>query len=325
VESISSVVVIGVGHVELEHREFGIVDRRDALVPEVPVDFEHPREAADDEPLQIQFRRDAQIEIDAQRVVVGDEGLRGGAPRDGVHHRRLDLQKPAFDQKGPDAGDDAAARRKNVVHVRIGDQVHVPLAIPCLDVGQPVPLFRQGAERLAQKRQLVHLDGEFVRLGSEKNARHADPIAEIELFRDGIGLLGQQIFFEIHLQPVGPVLQHGEGRLAEAAQGDDAPGERTGNPLLLQDLLGFFSVELDQLAGPILDLESGAVGRHAGLAQLVQLLDPLLSLFVQFIHGGLSGLSSLSGLSGLSGLSRQTCLSVHRVFARERPDRPSTR
>ena len=64
-------VIVGVGLVELHHRELGVVLRRNPLVPEVAVDLEHPLEAADREPLQVQLRRDAQVEIHVERVVMG--------------------------------------------------------------------------------------------------------------------------------------------------------------------------------------------------------------------------------------------------------------
>ncbi len=54
-------VVIGVSLIELEHRELGVVLRRDALVAEVAVDLVNPIEAAHHQPLQIQLRRDAQV------------------------------------------------------------------------------------------------------------------------------------------------------------------------------------------------------------------------------------------------------------------------
>ncbi|MFO0707895.1 MAG: hypothetical protein U0412_13690 [Nitrospira sp.] len=45
--------------------------------------------------------------------------------------------------RGPDAGDDTATRGEDAVDFRIGDQVHVTLPVPRLDVGEAVPLLRQ--------------------------------------------------------------------------------------------------------------------------------------------------------------------------------------
>ena len=81
--------------VELEHRELGIVLRRQPFVAEVAVDLEDALEAADHEPLQVELGRDAQVEIEVERVVVGDERPRRGAAGDRLHHRRLDLEEAA--------------------------------------------------------------------------------------------------------------------------------------------------------------------------------------------------------------------------------------
>ena len=88
-------LVVHVGPVELEHRELGVVLRRDPLVAEVAVDLEHPLDAADRQPLQVQLRRDAQVQLHVERVVVRHEGTRQRAAGDRLHHRRLDFEEAA--------------------------------------------------------------------------------------------------------------------------------------------------------------------------------------------------------------------------------------
>ena len=86
------VVVVGVGLVELEHGELGVVLGADALVAEVAIDLVDAVEAADDEALEIELRRDAQEEIHIEGVVVGPEGPRRGTAGDLLHHRRFDFR-----------------------------------------------------------------------------------------------------------------------------------------------------------------------------------------------------------------------------------------
>jgi hypothetical protein len=69
------------------------VPHRDALVAETPVDLEHALEAAHQQALEVQLRRDAQVHLLVQRVVVRDERLGVGAARDRVEHGRLHLQE----------------------------------------------------------------------------------------------------------------------------------------------------------------------------------------------------------------------------------------
>ena len=133
--------VVGVGLVELEHREFGIVLRRDAFVAEVAVDFVDALEAADDQALEVELGRDAQVEVDVERVVMRDEGARRGAAVERLHHGRLDFDEAAFLELPAQGRDDAGARDENVAHFGIGDQVEIALAVAGLDVLEAVPLL----------------------------------------------------------------------------------------------------------------------------------------------------------------------------------------
>ncbi len=74
--------------VELHHRELGVVTGGDALVAEDPTDLVHPLHAADDQPLEVQLERDAQVELHVERVVVGGERAERG-------HRRPRRAAPA--------------------------------------------------------------------------------------------------------------------------------------------------------------------------------------------------------------------------------------
>ena len=52
------------------------------------------------------------IEIDAERIMMRHERLGRRAARYGMHHRRLDFEKPTLDEKGTNPGNDPAARGK---------------------------------------------------------------------------------------------------------------------------------------------------------------------------------------------------------------------
>ena len=104
--------VVGVRLVELEHRELGVPAVADALVAEAATDLEHPLHAADDEPLQVQLGRDAQVEVHVEGVVVGDERLRQRAARDRVQQRRLDLDEAAVLEPPPHQRQHPAAEQE---------------------------------------------------------------------------------------------------------------------------------------------------------------------------------------------------------------------
>ena len=92
-DQLHELVVVGVGPVQLEHRELGVVLGRQPFVAEIAVDLVDALEAADDQPLQIELRRDAQVHVQIERVVVRHERPRRRAARNRLHHRRLDFHE----------------------------------------------------------------------------------------------------------------------------------------------------------------------------------------------------------------------------------------
>src|SRR4029077_15918486 len=83
--------IVAIGLIELEHGELGCVDCIHALVAEIAIDLVDAAEPPDHEPLEVELRRDAQVEIEIEGVVMRDEGARRGPAEDGMHHRRLDF------------------------------------------------------------------------------------------------------------------------------------------------------------------------------------------------------------------------------------------
>ena len=84
--------------IRLHHRELGIVRRVHPLVAEGPSDLEDPVQAADDQPLEVEFGGDAQVQRDVERVVVGHERTGVGAAGLDVERRRLDLDESSIGQ-----------------------------------------------------------------------------------------------------------------------------------------------------------------------------------------------------------------------------------
>ena len=142
-------VVVPVRRVELQHRELGVVARtRDAFVAEVAVDLEHALEAADDQALQVQLRRDAQEHV-AGRARCG--GSRTAWPRRrpgsdcsiGVSTSR----KPCATMKSRIAAMRLAARHEAARASSFDDQVDVALPVALLAVGEAVELVGQRPQR----------------------------------------------------------------------------------------------------------------------------------------------------------------------------------
>jgi hypothetical protein len=140
------VFVIGIGPVAFEHREFGIVPGRNAFIAEVAVDLEHlVGQPGDQRALEIEFRRDAQVHVELECVVVRLEGLGRGAAIDGMQHRRLDLHEAVILHEAADAGDDLRALLETQLRIGVGQDVEMALAVAQLDVGQTRATFRASA------------------------------------------------------------------------------------------------------------------------------------------------------------------------------------
>ena len=252
-----------VGRVELHHRELGVVPDADPLVAEVAVDLEHALEPAHHQALQVELRRDAQVHLLVQRVVMRDEGLGVGAARDRVQHRRLDLQEAVLHHVGADRGHRLGARHEALARLAVGDQVGIALAVLLLLVGHAVELVRQRAQRLGQQPQRRDLDRQFAGAGAEERAFGAQDVAQVEVLEVVVDLLAQRVLREEQLDRAGGVLQRGEAGLAHDALEHHAAGHRHGDGLGLELLVGELAVLRLQRLGAVLGFEVVGEGRDA--------------------------------------------------------------
>ena len=172
--------VVGVGHVELEHGELGIVLRRDAFVAEVAVDLVHAVHAADYQALEVELGRDAQEQVHVERVVVGGEWLGDRASGDGVHHRRFDFDEGIGVEEAAQGLHDLGALDEDFAHVGVHGEIDVAAAVAGFNVLQAVPFFGQREKVLHQEGDFFDVDGEFAGTGAEEIALHADVVAEVE-------------------------------------------------------------------------------------------------------------------------------------------------
>jgi len=86
---------VGVGLVDFQHGEFWVVRFGKAFVAEIAVHLEDLVEAAHQQPFQVEFRRDAQVHVHVQRVVMRCERTGGRSARMGLNHGRFHLGESA--------------------------------------------------------------------------------------------------------------------------------------------------------------------------------------------------------------------------------------
>ena len=276
-------LVVAVGLVELEHRELGVVLRRDPLVPEVTVDLVDPFDAADAQPLEVELRRDAQEQLHVERVVMRHERAGEGAAGNRLHHRRLDLEIAASVEELPHRGQHAAPHLEDAPRIRVDDQVEVPLPVADLDVGQAVPLFGQRQEALRQELEPGGVNRQLVGPGPEHVAFDADEIAEVEQLEEAEVALAERVLPDVDLHP-GLAVGDGEKiRLAEAADRQDAAGRPDVDALGGQGLAAALAIGRHDLADGVRRVELVGVSVDAKLRQRLEVgaaLHDLIGLFL---------------------------------------------
>ena len=281
-------LIVGVGLIQLDGGEFRVVTGVHALVAEDAADLVHALETADDQALEVQLGRDAQVHIDVERIVMGDERTGSRAARDGVEARGLNLHKAAGIHEVADLAHDGGTLLKRVAHTRIYDQVNVALTIAHIGILQAVPLFGQRIEVLGEQGQLGDSDRDLALLGAENLALDADDVADVELLVALVYVLTDVVALDIELKTAVAVGHVREGCLAHDALRHHAACEADGLALELVKMLV-------DVAGIVIALEANllerVVARSLQLGQLlasdalelVQLLCGLLVLLLRLM------------------------------------------
>ncbi len=236
-----------------------------------------PLQAAHHQALQVQLGGDAQLEVEAEGVVMGLE--RAGRGAAGllrlVEGRGLDLEVAALVEEPADGGDDAGPLLEGVPDPRRGHQVEVALPVALLDVGQAVPLLGQRPDGLREDGEGGRLHGELPGLGPGGRSAGGDDVAHVEELEDLEGRLAHAVPLHPDLDLAGTVADLEEGRLAEAAHRQNAAGHRPVARVARDLVGGRLAVARVQVPRVVLRRVAVAVRIHSELAQLVGLLQPL--------------------------------------------------
>ena len=151
-------------------------------------------------------------------------GRAAAPPGERLHDRRLDLQEPARVQEGADRLDDARPEPEDVTHAGIDQEIDVALAVPGLDVLEPVPLLRQRPHGLREERPGLDLDGELARAGAHQVPGHPDEVRHVQV-REARVALAEDVGAGVELDRARLVEEVGEAGLAVVADRHDAPGD----------------------------------------------------------------------------------------------------
>ena len=261
--------------------------RRDALVAEVAVDLVHPVHASDGQPLEEQLGRDAQVELQIERIVMGEKGPRGRSCRNQLQHRRLDLDEAAAIEELANAAHDRRAGLEDLTRFGVGDQVEIALAITGLQVGETVPLLRQRAQGLGEQNELCGEQSELAGARAQEAAADAQLIAQVEVLEHLTRSLRKIVAAHHDLQLGAAVVDVQEPRLALLAQSAHPARDAQFQARVLELLgaaLGESRLDVGRLE---VVLEAVRRGVDPELAQAIALLAAVLDLFVELRHAGL--------------------------------------
>mmetsp|Transcript_9194 Transcript_9194/g.13496 ORF Transcript_9194/g.13496 Transcript_9194/m.13496 type:complete len:262 (-) Transcript_9194:123-908(-) len=141
---IHHIIVVSVCLVKLNRGKFRIMTGRNPLVTKDTPNFIDTIEATNDQPLQMQFCRDAKRQIHVHGVMIGLKRLSLSTPRLRMQDGRFNLQKSHGVEFPSEGGGDDRALAKGFPHVRVDNEVKVTISVPFGDIGEAVPFVREG-------------------------------------------------------------------------------------------------------------------------------------------------------------------------------------
>ena len=230
------VAVVGVRLVRLQQQELGVVAGGYALVAEHASDLEHPVEAADQQPFEVQLERDAQVEVAVQGVVVGEERARRRPAGVVLQHRRHHLHEVALLEEPTHRRDRPRRGASHVPRPFARHQVQVALPVAGLHIGQAVPLLRHRAQRFRDHAPLPHRHRRLAAAGAEHRPARLDEIAAVDQ-RQQVEALAQHVALKVELDRAGTVAEIDERRLPHHPLRRHAAGD--GDRLRLLDAGAF--------------------------------------------------------------------------------------
>jgi len=120
---------------------------------------------------------------------MGDERTGGRTARDGLEHRRLDLDEAPLGEQLAQRAHDGEADLEHATSIIVGDEVDVALPEPGVDVGEAVPLVGERPQRLGEELERRDLDRQLALLRLHDRALGADPVAEVEVVEGCVALV----------------------------------------------------------------------------------------------------------------------------------------
>ena len=156
-----------------------------------------------------------------------------------LQDRRLHLEVAPLVEELAHRVDDLTPLEERILDLRIDDQVDVALAVALFRIAEGIVYFAvflldygQRAQRFAQQRKSLAMNGQFTGLGDEDETFDPDDIADVEQFLEHLVVEGRFgiasahfVTFDVDLDFAGMVLQFEERCAAHDPAAHDAAGQ----------------------------------------------------------------------------------------------------
>src|ERR1051326_3710698 len=137
------IFIAGKSLVALHHRKFGIVAAINTLIAEIAPNLINALKTSYDQPLEVEFHGDTQVQIAIQSIVMGYKRARGGATLQWLQDWCLYLNETVCIKVTAHCCNCAAAAHEDTPgFFAVGNQVEIALALADLLILQPMILFR---------------------------------------------------------------------------------------------------------------------------------------------------------------------------------------
>ena len=283
------IVDVKVGSVELHAGELGAVGQIDALVAEVLANLKNLVEAADNQHLEVQLRRDTHEQLAVERVVVRLEWQSSGTAGNSSQGRGLDLDELALVEEITNVSDHLAAGPENLTRLVVEQQVQVARAEALLVVLEAIVLGGQHVQRRRQQDNFGSKNGQLAFLtlvqatlgrGAARVADNADNITtgkvQVLLVESNAILLGVLcLAHDLHASADGL----GVGTSADVVEDElvagTARGKDTASDTDLAGLVDLAGLEVAELGGKVVRIvvDEELVGVRVGVVGLKQALN----------------------------------------------------
>ena len=171
----------------------------------------------------------------------------------GVEHRGFHLQKGFAIQILPHSAYNFRALGKYIPHLRVHNEIQIPLAVSGVCIPQAMILLRQRQQRLGKDGNAVRLHRNLPALGAESLSLHAYNVSDIQGGHKGfVRLLPHHVNFRVNLHLPGHVPQVHKGGLAHAPAAHNPPGHRHLFPFQLLKVLHNLPGLLPRVKGDVL-------------------------------------------------------------------------